>query len=565
MSLNFTNSNFTGILIEELYTANKVFINNKIISSVGIVNKEESRTLMEKKSVLKPINTNSSHLDLVIQISNHELISGQFEKNIYIGSYDSLSDFNNKRLSLKYFGVTFYISISLFLYGLYRKNKKYTHHLTLSIAGFFNFYVLLTHYEPMVIFNPKGLLYLYNSYLSPFPTLFAQFFCAMTVILFFGHGFINKHKKNFILYNCYAFLFVIFIIIVFDDIANPIYIATLIYIMLYMIYSLYIAGLNFTKGITGSFRIFIGLSTYIVSYSYLIHMALIINPHQTMNYYSIYMILGQILFYLLMSYVSVSKFSSNFYLTEIEEEKLEFLVKSKTNELEKSYKELLTQDDIRKKMLQDISHDLRSPITVVKGYAELMTTNQIPESEKNKYIEIIFHKISYVSNLISELFALNGLENDKNYPMDVECISDILINTILSYNKSKIETHIEKDLYFYCNEKQMYRLFNNLIDNALEYSKANDKIIISLKKHESYLIIKITDFGVGIEEEDIKNIFNRFTRSDKSRNHDQNHFGLGLSISKAIVNNHKGSITCTSKINYGTTFTIQLPANNEEE
>ncbi|MCT4631924.1 MAG: HAMP domain-containing histidine kinase [Firmicutes bacterium] len=565
MTIENINSDIDGLLIEELYTANRVYINNKLVASSGIVGGSRQSTLKEKNSILIPLNVNENTIDLTIEIANHELISGQFEKNIYIGDFDKLSYFNNHRLALKYFGLTFYLSVSVFLYGLFRKNKKYIHHLTLSIAGFFNFYAILIHFEPMAIFKVKGTIYLINSYFSTFPTLFSQFFSAMTVILFFKHGWIYTNRKKFMINNCLVFLLVILIIIIFDDIANPIYIMTLIYILGLIVYTLIVLGKKYIDNIEWSYRIFTGLTIYILSYSYYVYLTLNINPYNTANFYNIYMVLGQAIFYLVISYASITKFSSSFYLTEIQEEKLEQLVREKTEQLERSYTELLLQDNIRKQLLQDISHDLRSPITVVKGYAELMATHQIKDKEKDKFINIIYHKISYIGNLINELFALNGLENNKDYPMDIECISDILKNTVLSHNTDRIKSTIEEDVYLTCNEKQMYRLFNNLIDNALEHSKNNKEIIIDLKSIDRIIVITITDFGIGISDKDLPHIFDRFSRSDKSRNSDQNHFGLGLAISKAIVNNHKGIIECQSTIGKGTTFTIEFSQTIEED
>lgn len=565
MTVNLDNSKVSGLLIEEIYTSNEIYIDDKLVSKVGIVSETKKTSLREKKSVLIPINDTKDKFTIKIKIANFDLISGQFEKNIYVGDFLVLNDFNNKRLALKFLGVTFYFSISLILFGLYYKNKKYEHHLTLAIAGFFNFYILLIHYEPMVLFNIKGTFYLFNSYFSPLPSLFSQFFSAMTVILYFKEGSLYKNRKNFIKINTLLLIFVVLIVIIFDDVVNFLYILSLTYVMGLMVYSLIISAKHYIKKTPLAIWIYFGLAIYIISYNYLIYFALFTNKYQTISYYNIYMILGQILFYLIISYVSVTKFSSNFHETEIEEEKLESLVNLKTKELEDSYKELLIQDNIRKQMLQDISHDLRSPITVVKGYAELMKTNQIPYDQQSKYIDIIYHKTGYVSNLINELFALNGLENNKNYSMDIECLNDIINNTVLSFKTERIILNLEKEIYLYCNEKQMYRLFNNLIENAIEHSKDDKEIIIDLYKNNENVIFRITDFGVGIPVTDLPYIFNRFSRSDKSRNTNENHFGLGLSISKAIVKNHNGEIFCDSKINHGTTFTIYLPYHEKEE
>lgn len=557
LHINLNNTSINGIIIEEIYSANKIFINNKLLCKTGKIGTNKKNTLKEKNSHLIYLNQIDKSFDLTIQIANFEQISGQFKRNIYIGNYNYLHTYYKNNLIIKYIQIIFYFTTSLFLLTMYLKNKKYTYLLTLALAGFFNSYIILTHFEPIVFFKPTGFYYYINSIVNTLPTLLVQFFSALTVILFFKQGIIYKNIKTFIFTNGIIFSIVITLLVIFDETATPIYLLTLFYVIGILIYSFILSIKIYIYNKKSSFFIFLGLSFYLFTYFTLVNTTLSSNNHQTIEYYTIYLLLGQILFYGLISYIAISDYSHSFSLSQLEEKKLENIIKTKTKELENSYNKLLIQDKQRKQILTDISHDLRSPITVVKGYIELLKNDQINKKDYKKYFDIIYLKINYVSDLISELFLLINLETTKNFHMEDEYLY-IIINTVVnSFHNPNISIDINKNILLHCNDKQIYRLFNNLIENALTHGGNNCSIkIISYINKNNNLIIQVIDNGKGILKNDIPYIFDRFTRTDKSRNLNKKHFGLGLSICKAIVENHNGTITCDSIKNKKTTFTI---------
>ena len=131
---------------------------------------------------------------------------------------------------------------------------------------------------------------------------------------------------------------------------------------------------------------------------------------------------------------------------------------------------------------------------------------------------------------------------------------------IISAGKSiSIENDIQPDIKLSCNKELMTRLMWNLIDNAIKYNKEKGSILISLECPDQDVRLQIADSGIGIPQEEIPNIFNRFYRVDKSRSRGLGGSGLGLAISKWIVDLHNGSITVDSELNMGSTFTIALP------
>lgn len=561
MKIDLDKAAVSGAIFEEIYTANEIYINNKLVNSLGKVGPSIDSTEREKNSALVPLGNIRDDFYILIRIANHEQISGQFKRNIFIGNFAALENFHANRLISKFVGITFYFTISLILIGLYMRNKSHSYFLTLGLAGLFNFYILLTHFEPVVLFNLTGILYEVNTYLNTFPSLFAQFFSALTLFIFYEDNPIFKHKRKFTIINIMVFLVVILILIIFDESVTWLYVSTLIYTILLLTYGLVLSAEDFIENNTFSIFIFTGLSLYIISYSSLLYLTLDENPYQLLNYYHIYLLLGQIFFYVITTYISTSIFSHKFSLSSIEEKKLANLVKAKTSELEASYQEILEKEKYEKQLIQDISHDLKSPITVAKGYLELIKAGKIKQTDLDSYLDIINSKVNFVTDLLNELFLLINIESNKSPTMDIDYLDNILNESIggLDFRKRLIKTDIAENIPIYCNEKQIFRLFNNILENSIKHSGMDSKISISAYPKKDEAIVKISDNGVGIPSNQLTNIFNRFTRLDSSRNSNDEHFGLGLAISKTIVENHKGSIECISKEKKGTTFIVKLP------
>ena len=294
---------------------------------------------------------------------------------------------------------------------------------------------------------------------------------------------------------------------------------------------------------------------------------LIQNPYQTLSYYSIFLVLPQIFFYITLCYFAITHFSKQFSITELSEAELARIIKEKNAQLQQSFDQLKQKDTQRAEMLMNISHDLRSPMTVVQGYADLLNKGKIDQSMYHEYMEIIYNKVSYVIDLINDLLALANLETNSNVSMAAENIDVIIGSIIAQYKRDdySITADIPKDALIFCNGKNIFRLFCNLIDNAIEYSDDNAEIKISGEIADETIIIKIKDNGRGIETKNLSYIFERFSTRDTQTNEHGNHFGLGLAICKAIVDKHGGIIGCESILGEGTTFTITFPLYKGDE
>jgi signal transduction histidine kinase len=231
-------------------------------------------------------------------------------------------------------------------------------------------------------------------------------------------------------------------------------------------------------------------------------------------------------------------------------------------------KELKKSEEYRQKMLADISHDLKTPITVIQGYIDAMKDGLIPEKETKKYLDIISQKTSTMVELINSFSDYSRLEHPKfKYEFEEGDICEYFREyvalkypelTLAGYN---VDVDIPEDKVIVNFDKiQFKRVFENIISNAVKYTESGTTIYFSLKQGKDIMKIVIGDDGVGIPDELREIIFEPFVVAENARSNGQG-TGLGLSIAKTIVENHKGKIFISDrKVNgKGTFFEVVLP------
>ena len=236
--------------------------------------------------------------------------------------------------------------------------------------------------------------------------------------------------------------------------------------------------------------------------------------------------------------------------------------------IEQNIEELKGVDNLRKELISNVSHDLRTPVASIQGYAETLLLKQgsISEEDQKKYLKTIVKSSERLKKLVAELFELSKLESNQvkleAQPFIIaELIYDIAAKyRIISQKKGvSINTILSKDLPLVKADISLLdRALQNLIDNAIKFCNEGDTINIEVNSDNSNVQVRISDSGQGIKSEDIPHIFERYYKG--RRNNEST--GLGLAIVKKIMELHKSDINVSSIYGKGTTFTFQLPAAN---
>ncbi len=231
--------------------------------------------------------------------------------------------------------------------------------------------------------------------------------------------------------------------------------------------------------------------------------------------------------------------------------------------LKESVEESLQQEKQNRELISNISHDLKTPITAIKGYVEGIMDGVADTPEKqDKYLRTIYNKANDMQKLINELTTYSNVENNRipyNYRrLNVadyfgDCVEEVgmdLENRNISLNYSNL---VEPDTMVIADPEQLKKVINNIISNSVKYmNKRNGIIDIRILDEVDSIRVEIEDNGKGIAQKDLAKIFDRFYRTDASRNSAQGGSGIGLSIVKKIIEDHGGYIWATSKEGEGT-------------
>lgn len=217
-----------------------------------------------------------------------------------------------------------------------------------------------------------------------------------------------------------------------------------------------------------------------------------------------------------------------------------------------------------KRFTSDVSHELRTPMSVIMAQCEYSMDENSSLDEYAESIQSIYSQGQKMTVLINQMLDIARLEmRPENYPkerVDLSALTDSICKdmALIKEKGIAISSHIDAGLFISGNPGLLARAISNLISNAYHYGKENGHIDVSLAKNDERVVLTVSDDGIGIAEENIPKIFDRFYREDSSRT--QNGTGLGLSITKEIVQFHGGTIEVKSLLGIGSTFTVIFPS-----
>ena len=238
--------------------------------------------------------------------------------------------------------------------------------------------------------------------------------------------------------------------------------------------------------------------------------------------------------------------------------------------LKKSVELQLQYEENRKELISNISHDLKTPVTAIKGYVEGIMDGVSNSPDKlDKYIRTIYNKAADMDRLIDELFLFSKLDLGK-VPFQFETVDlghyvqDCAQELQFDMEKKGVQFTLtdlpQEPILVTADRDKLRRVLLNIIENAIKYSEEGKcQITLSLEKQGDFAVIQIKDNGQGISEEALPHIFDRFYRADPSRNTATGGSGLGLAIAKQIIEEHGGRIGATSVVGRGTTVFMALP------
>jgi two-component system, OmpR family, sensor histidine kinase VanS len=245
------------------------------------------------------------------------------------------------------------------------------------------------------------------------------------------------------------------------------------------------------------------------------------------------------------------------------------LLAEKLNQMADDIKEIMENERrseyAKNELITSVAHDLRTPLTSIIGYLDLVSSKELSGEIQRKYIDIAYSKSKRLEKLIEDLFTytkFNFGEVKADYTeVDIVKLMNQLVDEFYpSFSEFNLEYEFRSDLIsavIKADGNLLARAFANLISNAIKYGRDGKKIIIELVKEEYQIVINVTNFGDVIPKEDLKRIFQRFYRVESSRSSETGGSGLGLAIAQSIIEMHGGNISARSDEN-GTVFTVEL-------
>jgi signal transduction histidine kinase len=238
--------------------------------------------------------------------------------------------------------------------------------------------------------------------------------------------------------------------------------------------------------------------------------------------------------------------------------------------IQEQFDQLAESDRLRRELVSNVSHDLRTPLASMQGYLEtlLIKDGALDPVTKKQYLEVAHRQSKHLATLVSQLFELSKLEAGKVQPeFEVFSLTELLFDVLQDYELSAQESGLslqaqvpDENIMIKADISLMQRVLRNLIDNAFTHSQAKGEIKLSLEIVDSQVVVGVGDTGEGIAEEDIPYVFDRLYQSSSSTsNHTKKSgAGLGLNIVKRILDLHDSIISVSSEYQSGTEFSFAL-------
>ncbi len=585
-----------GIKIPRIFTSYNLWANGKLISSAGEVGMSIKEMTPQYLPQVKYIKPESDTIELIIQVANFRHRSGGILESIQIGSESAITEsrINNITLELFLFGSLFIIGfyhLALFAFRTKDKSTLYFGIYSILIStrtllvGEIYFIHLFPGFSWEIAHKIQTLAYYIGVLLvflflkSIFPSDISKKITVIikAITLSFGLLVLLTPARLFTHFNSLFQIFSFAIILYY------------FYLVLYTCYkkreSSYLIGFGITILAVFAINDIIFLSVMLSDTSN--HLLRQIITRGNLSSW------GLLIFVFTQSLVLAKKFSKSFSKVELLtvqlqqantnlEEKVKertYALEASNEKLEDAYQAVSRSEKSLQDLMQNISHDLRTPLSSIKGYVNAILDGIIEQpQQQKKYLARVTDKVNHLTYMVQDLLDLSQLQS-RQLKLNFTKISvDLLIENLSEkYSLDMINKNVifkvnyphdwqdnpleSEDLFVMVAPEKLERVFTNLLSNALKYTPENGniKLYFSLSPDMKNLIVEISDTGIGISKEDLPYIFQRFYMVSKSRQVNTSSSGLGLAIVKEIVEYHRGTIWVESEIDKGSSFFFTLP------
>ncbi|MCA1021876.1 two-component system histidine kinase PnpS [Halobacillus litoralis] len=234
--------------------------------------------------------------------------------------------------------------------------------------------------------------------------------------------------------------------------------------------------------------------------------------------------------------------------------------------------ELKQLEQMRKDFVANVSHELKTPITSIRGFSETLLDGAMKDEQMlEQFLQIILKESGRLQSLIQDLLELSKLEREDFHlnieSVDVQRLLHDLLPIVEQHAEQKgvhLRSSVEGETIIRGDSSRLKQVFMNLLANAINYSRDDGEVSLQFEEKEDKVIVSVSDNGVGIPEDEVPRIFERFYRVDKARSRNSGGTGLGLAIVKHIIEAHHGNISVESVVDQGTTFYVEIPKNFTE-
>ena len=244
-------------------------------------------------------------------------------------------------------------------------------------------------------------------------------------------------------------------------------------------------------------------------------------------------------------------------------------LRMRASELAEAYQKLAEQDVARRDFLTNISHQLRTPLTVAGGYLQMLQKGAFPPEKTSEAMETVTRNVQQIANLVNDILFVQEMDLilDQFEPVNLVELTRLVISHHAEKAKSKnIELRFKPDLFLppiMGDRQSLERAFTALLDNAIKFSLDSGRVEIRLRRKNDQVAVEISDQGIGIQPEILPHIFERFYHVDKSGDQLFEGLGLGLAITRQVIEQHKGHLDVTTVPGKGSTFTMWLNVRGE--